>query len=544
MGLKLPFGKKQFTRFFSRFRKIEGPVGNLRGSKAFIAAVLRRSAPSEPPLHPPRLAAGGREGVLLTGWGKCLVNHISNDESAALIRRRCFFHVSGFDQCDAAAQYRRFVREIARFAATWNVKAEVSAPPPFQHPQAADGGKGGDGESRWTVTTQGPAWRVVTVFELLDWSDIVRGEVERPSSRKLYEGLATFAELICSGTAWRYFTANWRYGMFFLVPFLNIFLFAALAILAACYAGAGVAAVLASTLWGAAAVPAAAAFAFAVLMRWPGKRWRVPEALADWIFAREYMLGRHPEMNARIEAFAARVAACARRADVQEIVVAGHSLGATVAVDVLARVFARDPTLRRRGPKLNLLTVGATIPKLALHPRGAWLRESARRLAAEPSLTWAEYQARDDFISFHKFDPVKLARVPSPDAPPSPRASRPLFDRGMPDRSVFASKAGGTPALSGEARAGADGGPIIRRVQIHQMLSAPTLRRLRFSYMRLHYQFVMANERRSPYDYFMLMCGPAPFRLTVNQPDGPADLYDADGAYVAGAPPVAVCAAG
>jgi hypothetical protein len=353
------------------------------------------------------------------------------------------------------------------------------------------------------VTTQAPGWQVVTAFELLDWSDIVRDELKRPSARRLYEGLATFAEFICSGTAWRYFTANWRYGMFFLVPFLNVFLFAALAVWAAYYVGTAVAAALLSKLWGLAAGGAAAVLVFVALMRWPGERWRVSQGLADWIFARDYMMGRHPEMNARIEAFVARVVACARRGDAQEIIIAGHSLGATIAVDVLARAFDRDPALGRHGPKLNLLTVGATIPKLALHPRGAWLRENVRRLAAEPSLTWAEYQARDDFISFHKFDPVKLVRIPSPR----------------------------TPAQAGDGRAGDEGGPVIRRVQIHQMLSAPTLRRLRFSYMRLHYQFVMANERRAAYDYFMLMCGPAPFAQIITSPNGPADLYGADGAY-------------
>jgi hypothetical protein len=25
----------------------------------------------------------------------------------------------------------------------------------------------------------------------------------------------------------------------------------------------------------------------------------------------------------------------------------------------------------------------------------------------------------------------------------------------------------------------------------------------------MHYQFIMANEARSPYDFFMLVCGPA-----------------------------------
>ncbi len=422
-----------------------------------------------------------------------------------MVPKRYFLHASGFDPYDSVAQYRRFVREVARFAATWNVKAQVSA---IHRCGVPDG--------HWTVTTQAPGWQVVTAFELLDWSDIVRGELKRPSVRRLAEGLATFAEFISSGTAWRYFTANWRYGMFFLVPFLNVFLFAALAILAGDYVGTAVAAALASTLAGIAAAAAAALLVFAALMRWPGKRWRVPEALADWIFAREYMLGRHPKMNARIEAFVARVVACARCADAEEIVIAGHSLGAMVAVDVLARAFDRDPALGRRGPKLNLLTVGATIPKLALHPRGAWLRESARRLAAEPSLTWAEFQARDDFISFHKFDPVKLTRLPPPSLPPQAEEGQSTCP----------------PPPAGEGREGGDG-PIIRRVQIHQMLSAPTLRRLHFAYMRLHYQFVMANERRAAYDYFMLMCGPAPFRRTVTQPNGPADLYGADGAYVA-----------
>jgi len=423
-----------------------------------------------------------------------------------MVPKRHFFHASGFDPYDSAAQYRRFVREVARFASTWNVKAQVSA----IH-------RSGAPDSHWTVTTQAPGWQVVTVFELLDWSDIVRGELKRPSGRRLCEGLATFAEFISSGTARRYFTANWRYGMFFLVPFLNVFLFAAFAILAADYVGTAVAAALTSSLWGVAAAAAAAALVFTALMRWPGERWRVPQALADWIFARDYMLGQHPEMNARIEAFVARVVACIRRADAEEVVIAGHSLGAMVAVDVLARAFDRDPALGRHGPKLCLLTIGATIPKLALHPRGAWLRESARRLAAEPSLTWAEYQARDDFISFHKFDPVKLTRLP----------------QAYPRRQAGEGKSICRPPLSGEGRVGGEGGPIIRRVQIHQMLSAPTLRRLRFSYMRLHYQFVMANERRAAYDYFMLMCGPAPFRRTVTEPNGPADLYGADGSYAA-----------
>ena len=74
-----------------------------------------------------------------------------------MVQNRYFFHASGFDQYDSAAQYRRFVREAARFATTWNVTADVSA---LHNIDAGDG--------RWDVTTRAPGWQVHTRYELLD----------------------------------------------------------------------------------------------------------------------------------------------------------------------------------------------------------------------------------------------------------------------------------------------------------------------------------------------------------------------------------------
>ncbi len=401
-------------------------------------------------------------------------------KTGSMVHRRCFFHTPGFDPHDPAAQYRRFARELVRFATTWNVEARVTA----QH-----------GE-QWDVTASALGWQVETTFVLFDWSDIVGTELRRPAHGQLRDGAITFADLLASGTAWRYFAANLRYGVFFLVPFVDVILFAAMAAVAGYFVGCETAAVQTISvpaLTGGIAGVAAALLIFAALLRWPGERWRVRQGLADWIFARDYMLGRHAAIAARIETFADRLVECARRADVDEIIVAGHSLGATVAVDLVARAFDRDPALGRHGPKLCLLTIGATIPKLALHPKGAWVRAATRRLAAEPSLTWAEYQARDDIISFHKFDPVKLA--PFADVNESGRL-------------------------------------VIRRVQFHEMLTPPTLRRYRFNYMRLHYQFVMANERRAAYDYFMLMCGPVPLAQNLIAANGPADHYAPDGSLI------------
>jgi hypothetical protein len=147
-----------------------------------------------------------------------------------------------------------------------------------------------------------------------------------------------------------------------------------------------------------------------------------------------------------------------------------------------------------------VLTIGATIPKIALHPDGARLRDCAEKVARAPDLFWVEYQARDDAISFYKFHPVTLRAI-GPAGDPVP--------------------------------------PLVRRVQFHEMMTPAELRRRRLSFMRLHYQFVMANAQRATYDYFMIACGPLPLRATARAANGPRDLIAADGAVIAAAPAAA-----
>src|SRR4051795_9770003 len=59
------------------------------------------------------------------------------------------------------------------------------------------------------------------------------------------------------------------------------------------------------------------------------------------------------------------------------------------ALDCLVRALALDPDFGRRGVKICLLTVGATIPKFALHPRAQELRDRNARVVAEPSIAWS-----------------------------------------------------------------------------------------------------------------------------------------------------------
>jgi hypothetical protein len=60
------------------------------------------------------------------------------------------------------------------------------------------------------------------------------------------------------------------------------------------------------------------------------------------------------------------------------------------------------------------------------------------------------------------------------------------------------------------------------------MLSPETFARYRFRILRLHYQSVMANERRAMYDYFMMCCGPIQFARWTLSHGGLLDYFNPD----------------
>ena len=402
-----------------------------------------------------------------------------------MIARRHVYHLAGYDPIDAAALYRRFTRQLDIFRRTWNVNASLS---PLDRPADKP-------SASWTVKADAADWQVEAVHEIWLWDDIVHRDAARPLPVRLYKAAVTYLDFIATGTMFRYVKANQRYAIFFLFPLLALVLFAA---------GGWLVAHLLIGLLGLSGLGAAAAgvlcglAVFFALLRWPGRRWRVQQLLDDWIFARDYLYGRRPDAGARLDQFAEALVARAREGAVDEIVIAGHSLGAMFALDVIVRALERDPELGRRGVSVCVLTIGATIPKFALHPSARGIRQTIARAAAEQSIAWVEYQSRADTISFYRFDPVALKRIAG-------------------DR--------------------LDGRPVIRRVQIHDMLSPESFARYRRNVLRLHYQSVMANERRAPYDYYLMVCGPVAFRDWTTAPVGFLDFVSADGVASFRSPP-------
>ena len=393
----------------------------------------------------------------------------------ALVHKRCFVQMTGYEPVGPERQHHRFVREMARFHKTWNVKGEVS---PLQ--LSADGAV-----NNWTIETYGPNWRVTTDFHLFRWDDFVAADTAKSDWWRFPLGIAALMEFVLTGTVVRYFIIAWRYGAFFLFPLLYLVGMTWLAIgvtrLAVGHLGLPYPMIVAPLLW---------LVLFIALRFTFGRFIQIGYALDDWYFARDFVHRARPEVEARLDALARELVRIVRDTDADEIIVDGHSLGAPMSLAVVDRARRLDPQLGERGKRLHLVSTGSSLLKVALHPAAGWLREVVGRLASASSIYWVEYQALVDIINVYKVDPVVAL--------------------GMP----------------------ATGKPIVKIFRIRLMVEEHTYRHFHLNFLRVHRQAVMGNERRYFYDYYMLCCGPLSLVDRVDNPERAVAAFAADGALL------------
>ena len=393
----------------------------------------------------------------------------------ARVRKRCFVQMTGYEPVVPDHQHRRFIREMARFHKTWNIRGKVS--PPHVSPDGA--------VASWAVESSGLNWQVATDFHWFRWDDFVVADGKRSDWLRFPLGIAALLDFILSGTVVKYFILAWRYGGFFLFPLIYVLGMTWLAIgltrFTVGHVSLPLPMLVAPLLW----------LAIFVGLRWTlGRFFHIGYALDDWYFARDFVHRVRPELDERLDRLAHALVRLSRATDADEIVLHGHSLGAPLLLLVIDRALQLDPQLGISGKPLQLVFTGSSLLKVALHPAAGWLREAVGRLAKARSIYWVEYQALVDIINVYKVDPVVAL--------------------GMP----------------------ATGKPIVKIFRIRLMVEEHTYRRFHLNFLRIHRQAVMGNERRYFYDYYMLCCGPLALVCWVEEPDRSVAAFAADGSLV------------
>jgi hypothetical protein len=402
---------------------------------------------------------------------------------AALIARRRVVYVEGYDPQGAEGYYRLFGRSFARFLKVWPLAARLS-----------DLELESQDFARWTIEVSGPNWQVATRYDFLRQEHFIRANMAEPLTRQIPRALAWAFDYLASGAIFRVLRASPYFGLVLIYFQLMLVAWMALSV-----AGGWLVAALAMHLLGLPAVAAvlvgiAVAILVFLALRRLVDRWFVVQINNHWPYLCEFARGEATCFDAAIEAGARRVVAAVEANDAGEVVVVGHSGGGALAPAVVVRALELDPEIGRKGPPLLLLTLGSIAPGAALHPKAARLRAIFARLAVVPSVTWIDSQSRADVLNFWDFDPVEGV---------------------------------------GARVEGRRCNPLIWKVRFGDMLSRRFYWRIRFNFFRLHYQFIMASDRRAPYDYFMLLSSPVPVVAWARNPSGVLAAFAADGSLAA-----------
>jgi hypothetical protein len=397
------------------------------------------------------------------------------------VQHRHVIYVQGYDPRGLAQYYRMFRTELRKFGQLYQLTATVS------RPQTAP-----DGEiASWSIETTAADWQTGTRYDFLRFEDLIQRDLAAPIWRTLYQAIWIYWRLVFSGTIARFWRAHWRFATFISYPHV-LLLAEALGMLGVAFAfGNGLAALGVPGLIGTAAAAVLFVTGLGALLKYTESRTYLLYLLSDTIWTWQFGHRQRPEWDARIERFARHLVEVARGSKVEEIVLVGHSSGSFLGSEILARALRLDPELGRHGPRIVLLTVGGNFPIVGFHAASGDFRDHLRRLAIEPSIDWIDCQSRKDVMNFYPFDPIAGHGIQVGDARRNPR---------------------------------------IVSVRFREIIKPEHYSVFRRKFFRVHFQFVMANERPHAYDFFMIVCGPIPLRERMALPEAALAVATGDAA--------------
>ena len=373
------------------------------------------------------------------------------------IRRRRVFYIPGYDPIHPRRYRELYRKEGAAQAAISDY--EIGLKP------KATGGRYG-----WHVTGSMDGADVEADVEVLVWSDIVRDSMSTTIPATYLQLVRTAWEYIATGALRRLMRLRKGPVIAALYPVGMLLL----QLLLALFAGWAVFALLLfAQPWIGVFAPLLGAGAWATVAVWLLRRFKKKDGklfayylMHDYAFSAQFRGANPPELETRMAVFTDTIAE-AFGAEVDEVLVVGHSSGAHLAVSILADLI-RQGRVPANGPRLAFLSLGQVVPMVSFLREAHRLRADLAYLSARPELTWVDVTAPGDGCAFALCDPVAVSGV----APPDKRW------------------------------------PLVFSAQFTRSLSPARWNELRWRFFRLHFQYLCAFDRPLDYDYFRITAGP------------------------------------
>jgi hypothetical protein len=395
------------------------------------------------------------------------------------VHHRHIIYVQGYDPRGLAQYYRMFRTELRKFSRLYQLTTTIARPQSSSDDELAS----------WDIETKGEGWQTRTTYDFLRFEDFIQRDLAQPIWRTVFQAVVIYWRLVFNGTMARFTRANWRFATFITYPHFVLLLEAVCAAAFAFVFEKGLDALGLPKMLSIAAAFALFVALLGTVLKYTEQRTYVLYLLCDWIWTWDLAHRQRPEWDQRIDRFAAHLCKVARESKAEEIVLVGHSSGSFLGTEILARALKLDPAVGQHGPRIVLLTLGGNYPIIGFHKAAHYFHDHLRDLAIEPSIDWIECQARKDVMNFFKLDPIKSHGI----------------ELGSAQRN-----------------------PIIVMVRFRELIKPEHYNVWRWQFFRVHFQFVMANERPHPYDFFMIVCGPVPLRERISHMDAALAIATGD----------------
>lgn len=361
------------------------------------------------------------------------------------VRRRRLHYFSGFDP-RGAAHYHRLCREQASEPQPDGSQLTVgSRERPSSH------------SSRWFVhwhSGDGTGPAVETEHLFMGWDDIVRAHWTRGQFELARDFVQTYIHIfrrVGAARVWRMYRPAFKAGA---LPLALALLPPALAVALGWVAGP----------WGAFAAILLGLAGWLMAAR-AGLLW----LLRIYTFFYRMAVGPVAGLDQRTRDWVELVIARQTEDPVDEVLLVGHSVGTLVMVDAVDALL-QDPRWQalQGGRPTLMLTLGHSVPMVAMASTAAAFRQAVQRLSFHPALCWWDVTARIDPLCFYNLHPL---------------------------------------AGSGLAHAGAQW-PVLHAARFMHMYEPDAWARLRANKLQAHFLYLLTPQKAGNYSPMDVFYGP------------------------------------
>lgn len=191
-----------------------------------------------------------------------------------------------------------------------------------------------------------------------------------------------------------------------------------------------------------------------------------------WILQTYYFISQWsekplPELQSKMQQFAERIIQDQSENPVDHIVLVGHCVGSMLAVEVTSKILnLKHDNLKG---KFSVLTLGQCIPYLSYAPKAIHFRQALQKFANNKVFPWFDMGAIADPLCFQQVNPAMAEGITQ-------------VDKTIPFRFT---------------------------VRPYKMFTAEKYKALKKNKLHMHFQYLMAADIKTDFDYFEIVTGPA-----------------------------------